>query len=259
MVLEVISDMSFQEHFRQMSKTFFLCTHLPIRTFDLNGNLLYSAGYNQKLAEIFEHNAIFEKVHQRLATKEENCIITISCLDSLAFTACWAYGKNLNRGFHILGPYTTLETANLTDIAYKPPHCIPYLITLLNTIAADGTHLKPKIKNLDELPYSTYIKKSIDYLDARYHETITLSDIASHLNISKCYFCSLFKKETGKTFSQCLNEIRIEKSKELLLKGHLSVLDVALSVGFNNQNYYNAMFKKYMNHTPLEFRNRKSS
>jgi YesN/AraC family two-component response regulator len=109
------------------------------------------------------------------------------------------------------------------------------------------------------MPYSAYVKKSIDYLNARYHETITLSDIAAHLNISKYYLCSLFKKETGKNLSQYLNEIRIEKSKELLLKENLSVLDIALSVGFNNQNYYNVMFKKFMNYTPLEFRNQRKS
>ncbi len=52
-----------------------------------------------------------------------------------------------------------------------------------------------------------------------------------------------------------LNEIRIEKSKDLLLRGDLSILDVSLSVGFNNQNYYNTVFKKLINMTPLEYRN----
>ena len=46
------------------------------------------------------------------------------------------------------------------------------------------------------------------------------------------------RKRTGKTFSQLVNEIRIEKSKELLTKNNLSILEIALSVGFNNQNYF---------------------
>ncbi|OAM92274.1 Helix-turn-helix domain-containing protein [Pelosinus fermentans] len=247
--------MSVQEHIRQIDTKFFLCTHLPIRTFDFNGNLIYSAGYNREMEDFFEHHDIFEQVRQELVTKTENCIITIPCLESISFTACWVCSKNINWGFHILGPYTTLETVNLSDIVYKPAYCIPYLITLLGTIAADSAYLKQKIKKFNDMPYSAYVKKSIDYLNARYHETITLSDIAAHLNISKYYLCSLFKKETGKNFSQYLNEIRIEKSKELLLKENVSVLDIALSVGFNNQNYYNVMFKKFMKYTPLEFRN----
>lgn len=56
------------------------------------------------------------------------------------------------------------------------------------------------------------------------------------------------------TFTEFLNKIRIEKSKELLLEDKYSILDIALMVGFNNQNYYNIMFKKITNQTPLEFK-----
>lgn len=251
--------MSVQKHICEMDEKFFLCTHLPIRTFDINGNLIHSVGYNRRMENIFEHNNIFEQVRQELVTKTEKCMITISCLGPISFTAFWVCGKSVNRGFHILGPYTTLETANLPDIVFKPTNCLQYLVLLLSTIAADSTYLKEKIKTYNGLPYSPYIKKAIDYLDARYHETITLSDVAQHLTISKCYFCSLFKKQTGKSFSLYLNEVRIEKSKELLLKEPLPILDIALSVGFNNQNYYNVMFKKFTNHTPLEFRNHRKS
>jgi AraC-like DNA-binding protein len=62
------------------------------------------------------------------------------------------------------------------------------------------------------------------------------------------------KRETGKTFSQFLNELRIEKSKKLLREETLPVLDIALAVGFNNQSYYSLVFKKLMRQTPLEFR-----
>ncbi|HEY3425335.1 MAG TPA: AraC family transcriptional regulator, partial [Negativicutes bacterium] len=243
--------MSVQEHIRQLNEKFFASTHIPIHSFDFNGNLIYFAGSNPKYAEILEHNNIFEQVRKAMATKTENCLITISCPNSISFTARWICGKNINRGFHILGPYTTLEMANLPDIIYIPASCIPHLITLLSNISADSIYFKQKKKTFNGSPYNPYVKKAIDTLDARYHEPITLSDIAAYLNISKCYLCSLFKKDTGKTFSQYLNEIRIEKSKALLLKEHLSVLDIALSVGFNNQNYYNLMFKKFMNHTPL--------
>jgi len=75
-----------------------------------------------------------------------------------------------------------------------------------------------------------------------------------NLNINKCYFCSIFKKETGLTFINYLNSYKIEKSKELLKNTNLSLLDIALSVGFNNQSYYSTVFKKITCKTPLEFR-----
>ena len=74
------------------------------------------------------------------------------------------------------------------------------------------------------------------------------------MNINKCYFCSIFKKETGSTFINYLNSYKIEKSKELLKNPNLSLLDIALSVGFNNQSYYSTVFKKITSKTPLEFR-----
>ncbi len=91
-------------------------------------------------------------------------------------------------------------------------------------------------------------------MDSRYNKNITLDDVANYLDINKSYFCTLLKKEAGKTFTQVLNSIRIEKSKSLLLEGNSSTLDIALAVGFNNQNYYNIDFKKITGMTPLEFR-----
>ena len=62
------------------------------------------------------------------------------------------------------------------------------------------------------------------------------------LNINKCYFCSVFKKETGSTFINYLNNYKIEKSKELLKNPNISLLDVSLSVGYNNQSYFDPTF-----------------
>ena len=64
----------------------------------------------------------------------------------------------------------------------------------------------------------------------------------------------MFKKETGHTFINYLNNYKIEKSKELLKNTNMSLLDISLEVGFNNQSYYSTIFKKYTNMTPLEYR-----
>jgi len=92
------------------------------------------------------------------------------------------------------------------------------------------------------------------YVKANYRKPLILEEVSAHFELNKCYFCSVLKKELGKTFSQLVNEIRIEKSKELLLENRLSILDIALAVGFNNQNYFNMAFKKLTGMTPLTFR-----
>lgn len=92
------------------------------------------------------------------------------------------------------------------------------------------------------------------YVEENFDRPLKLEDVASYFHLNKCYFCSVLKKELGKTFSQIVNEVRIKKSKELLKDGNLSTLSIALSVGFNNQNYFNMTFKKLTGITPLQYR-----
>ncbi|HBH3793993.1 TPA: AraC family transcriptional regulator, partial [Clostridioides difficile] len=49
--------------------------------------------------------------------------------------------------------------------------------------------------------------------------------------------------------------VRVEKSKKYILKKNLSILDVAVLIGFNSQNYYSIIFKKFNNFTPIEYKN----
>lgn len=247
------------DHIREMIEKFHVCTHLPIRSVDFDGIPIHSAGYSGELNELFESQNIFEQTKQKLTAYQTRSVITITCLDHIQFTACQICGKNITRGFHFMGPYTSHQGKAAGALVYKPADCIPYLLDLLRAIGLDSVYMKEKIKSFYEHPYSLYVKKAIDYLDARYREAITLEETARFLKISKSYLCHLFKKETGKTFSQFLNELRIEKSKKMLLEENLPVLDIALSVGFNNQTYYNLVFKKLMRRTPLEFRRNQSS
>lgn len=99
-----------------------------------------------------------------------------------------------------------------------------------------------------------YGTQVLEFISNNYDQNLVLEDVASYFHLNKCYFCSVLKKELGKTFSQIVNEIRIEKSKPLLEEGRLSTLEVALTVGFNNQNYFNMTFKKITGMTPLEYR-----
>ena len=92
------------------------------------------------------------------------------------------------------------------------------------------------------------------YVEQNFDRQLKLEDVASYFHLNKCYFCSVLKKELGKTFSQIVTEVRVEKSKELLREGNLSTLSIALSVGFNNQNYFNMTFKKLTGMTPLQYR-----
>ncbi|MBS4042097.1 MAG: helix-turn-helix transcriptional regulator [Flavobacteriales bacterium] len=242
------------KHISNTINKFYLCTNLPIKAYRYDGTLIHSIGNNRELDDLYNREGIYELLMEDMIRKEDcesNNIIY--CLRGL-FTACRICPKSINRGIYIIGPFNTYTPSD-NQFRYIPSQSIPHLITLIYNLASDSAYIRQKNDNINSLQ-SIYVKRALDFIDARYNEEITLNEITRHLQISRSYFCSLLKRETDKTFSQLLNEIRIEKSKQLLLKGRLSILEVALAVGFNNQNYYTMAFKKLNNITPLEFRNK---
>ena len=60
---------------------------------------------------------------------------------------------------------------------------------------------------------NSHINEAISYITQNYYENITLESMANKLYLNKCYFCTLFKEQTAKSFSNYLNEVRINKSK----------------------------------------------
>lgn len=77
--------------------------------------------------------------------------------------------------------------------------------------------------------------------------------VARHLHISPRYMSNFFKRGTGKHFSGFLNEIRIERSCELLRDGSQSVTEVALAVGYKSLNHFITVFKALKGTTPKQY------
>jgi len=99
------------------------------------------------------------------------------------------------------------------------------------------------------------LKPVLDYIDLHYAEEISLQTLAGLLSVTPEYFCHLFKKTTGIRPISYVNQVRINKSKELLLDNvQRGMQDIAHQVGFESASYYGAMFKKLERLTPGAFR-----
>ncbi|HMM02362.1 MAG: AraC family transcriptional regulator [Prevotella sp.] len=79
-------------------------------------------------------------------------------------------------------------------------------------------------------------------------------DIADQLNMSYSNFRKIFKEYTGFAPSQYIQELKIQKSKELLTNTMIPVKEIAYMMGFENQEYFFTAFKKKNNTTPIEYR-----
>lgn len=83
---------------------------------------------------------------------------------------------------------------------------------------------------------------------------LTRDGVARYCNMSPAYFSRVFKEKTGHTFSDQLNRFRIEQACFLLDDQSLNVNEVAFRTGFNDQSYFNKIFKKHRKITPGVYR-----
>ena len=91
------------------------------------------------------------------------------------------------------------------------------------------------------------------FIDERYESKITLDEVASLCNLTKPAFCRYFKKNTGSTFVQFLNQYRVSQAKRYLLLGK-NVTETCYSCGFESLSYFNRSFKKIVGENPSNFR-----
>jgi AraC-like DNA-binding protein/mannose-6-phosphate isomerase-like protein (cupin superfamily) len=104
----------------------------------------------------------------------------------------------------------------------------------------------PKLKELIEI--------SAKFINNNFEREISLGDIAKFVFLSPSYFTRAFKEEMGISPISYLLKVRVSRAKELLGETDLKISDIALSVGFSNQQRFNEIFKKYSGHTPLQYR-----
>lgn len=97
-------------------------------------------------------------------------------------------------------------------------------------------------------------KQIVDFINANLDRNISLTELAEIVRLSPYHFAHLFKKSTGISPHQYLIHCRIERAKQLLVLGNLSIVEVAQAVGFASQGHLNLYFKRLVGVTPKIFR-----
>lgn len=116
-------------------------------------------------------------------------------------------------------------------------------------------HHALRLNNLPKLDRNIFILKNmIDFIHENYDEKITLDQIANAGQISKRTCDSIFLKYQGKTPIKFLMEYRLRKSTEYLKNDSISILEIALAVGFSGSSYYAKTFRKIFGQTPSNYR-----
>jgi two-component system response regulator YesN len=98
------------------------------------------------------------------------------------------------------------------------------------------------------------VRQASRYVVNHVDEKIGLTIISNYLNISKNYFCSLFKQETGENFLNYVTKIKMQRAKYLLKEKNMRIYEVCNYLGYTDTTYFTKLFKKYIGMTPNDYK-----
>ena len=218
----------------QILEDFYHCTSIVIHYLDRDKNIIEALG-----DDCSGSCALLEKdIPETVEVK------TLVYPDHIHYIVLPFYNPLLE-GWFVAGPFQSSCSCG-SDIVFKPAHCTHYFEEMLKSMVERHRLSAPQ--------FDPHIAKAVQYAQDHYQDAITLDHVCDSLNLNKNYFCDLFKNSTGTTFINFLNQVRIDKSRYLLTHTAHSIIEVALSVGFNNHNYFSLTFKKLTGVTPTVYR-----
>jgi AraC-like DNA-binding protein len=100
----------------------------------------------------------------------------------------------------------------------------------------------------------TRVERVLNYFHQHFSSPISLKEASRIANMTEVSFSRFFKQRTGRTFVECLNEIRIDYACRTLAETTNSIAEIAFSSGFNNISHFNRIFKYKKNLTPKQYR-----
>ena len=99
------------------------------------------------------------------------------------------------------------------------------------------------------------VKQALSYIEQHYKEKLQLTDVAEKVYVSHWHLSKLLNS-TGKSFSDLLNEVRIDNAKKLMEDSSLHIADISERVGFADTAHFSRVFKKYTGMSAGEYRNK---
>jgi len=107
---------------------------------------------------------------------------------------------------------------------------------------------------LEKKGFTGNINDILSYIEINIKKNVSLEDLSSYYNISPYYMSKLFKKETGINFIDYISKRKINLAKEMLEFTDMSIINIAIELGYNEPNYFSKVFKKSTGMSPTNFR-----
>ncbi len=126
-------------------------------------------------------------------------------------------------------------------------------------LASTLEHLMDAIQRHRRRDSGQALHDAIAYMERHCCERIGRDDVARAAHLSPSHFSALIRSESGATFTQLLNRMRIDRAAELLARTDKPLALIALETGFQDQSYFTKVFKRYRKTAPLQYRRERAA
>lgn len=130
-----------------------------------------------------------------------------------------------------------------------------YVYSVMTHLVRNYTYAH--ITEKDIYTHSSNLKRLdtvFEYISNNYDKELSTHMLSNLCYVSESYFCRFFKKATGKTVANYINEYRIEKAAYLIKNTDSTISEISLRTGFGDANYFSRVFKKVIGKSPSEYR-----
>ena len=123
---------------------------------------------------------------------------------------------------------------------------------LHNHLLGTLTRIEKLVNTAD---FNSLVKSALLYMERNFQNpNLSIVDIATGCSVNANYLCGTFKSITGETINHYVNNLRVNKAKNLILDTNKSIAEISSLCGFNDAKYFCKVFAKYTNHTPTSFK-----
>lgn len=110
------------------------------------------------------------------------------------------------------------------------------------------------IRDNRQFPNAVLLGRAVAYMEEHLAEPLDRDSVARAAGLSGSHFSRLIKEKTGRTFTDLMAQYRVDHAKAMLRRTGKSLIQIALECGFEDQNYFSRVFKRYTGSTPRAYR-----
>lgn len=97
-------------------------------------------------------------------------------------------------------------------------------------------------------------QKALSYIHFNFKQKITLDDVAAHIHMTPTYFCTYFRQQTGTSFVNYINKLRVQLAYDLITQTDMTLTQIYYESGFKSYTHFSKTFKEFYTHSPGYFR-----